>query len=129
MTGTVLFNLSPIVNVLPAVKSGKVIPLATSIGKRALAMPELPTVAEAGVPGYVFDPWFGLLTSARTPRPIIAKVNREVVRILGLPEVKQRLLALGAEPNPTTPEAFDSLVHEEIRKFSRIVQEANIKVE
>ena len=129
MTGTVLFNLSPIVNVLPLAKSGRVVALATSTGKRALAMPELPTIAEAGVPGYVFDPWFGLLATARTPRPIVAKLNREVVRILGLPDVKERLLALGAEPNPMTPEAFDAHVRGEIAKFSKIIREANIKVE
>lgn len=129
MTGEVLFNLSPIVNVLPAAKSGKVVALATSTSKRAAAMPDLPTVAEAGVPGYSFDPWFGLLTSAKTPRPIVAKLSREVERILGLPEIKKRLLSLGAEPTPTRPEAFDALVREEIQKFSKIVREANIKVE
>ena len=129
MTGEVLFNLSPIVNVLPAATSGKVLALATSTSKRALAMPDLPTLAEAGVPGYSFDPWFGLLTSSKTPRPIIARLNAEVARILGLAEVKKRLLSLGAEPNPMSPEAFDTLVREEIQKFSKIIRAANIKVE
>src|SRR5262249_18230506 len=92
ISGAVLFNLSPIVNVMPLAKSGKLTALATSTGKRAAAMPELPTIAEAGVPGYVFDPWFGLLTTARTPRPIVAQLNREVVRVLSLPDVKERLL-------------------------------------
>ena len=129
MTGTVLFNLSPIVNVLPLAKSGRATALATSTGKRAAAMPELPTIAEGGVPGYVFDPWFGLLTTAKTPQPIIAKLNREVTRILGLPDVKEKLLALGAEPNPMAPDAFDAHVRAEIAKFSKIIREANIKVE
>ena len=129
MTGTVLFNLSPIVNVLPLAKSGKVVALATSTSKRAAAMPELPTIAEAGVAGYAFDPWFGLLTTAQTPRAVVHKLNREVVRILGLPDVKERLLALGAEPNPMTPEAFDAHVKAEIAKFSKIIREADIKVE
>ena len=129
MTNTVLFNLSPIVNVLPLAKSGRVVALAASTSKRAAAMPELPTIAEAGVPGYVFDPWFGLLTKAKTPRPVITKLNREVVRILGLPDVREKLLALGAEPAPMAPEAFDAHVRAEIAKFSKIVREANIKVE
>ena len=129
MQGSVLFNFSPIVNVLPLAKAGRVTALATSTGKRAAAMPELPTVAEAGVPGYVFDPWFGLLTTARTPKPVLAKLNREVTRILGLPEVKERLLALGAEPTPTTPEQTDAHVRSEVAKFTRIVQAAKIKVE
>ncbi len=129
MTGEVLFNLSPIVNVLPAAKGGKVLALATSTSKRTIALPELPTIAEAGVPGYSFDPWFGLLASSKTPRPVIAKLNREVQRILAIPEVNKQLLAMGAEPNPMSPEAFDALVRDEIQKFSKIVREANIKVE
>lgn len=129
MTGTMLFNFSPIVNVLPLAKAGRVTALATSTGKRAAAMPDLPTIAEAGVPGYVFDPWFGMLTTARTPRPVVAKLNREVTRILGLPDVKERLLALGAEPTPTTPEQFDAHVRSEVAKFRKIIQDAKIKVD
>lgn len=129
MTGEVLFNLSPIVNVLPAAKGGKVLALATSTSKRALGMPELPTIAEAGVPGYSFDPWFGLLTSSKTPRPVVAKLSREVQRILTLPDVNKQLLAMGAEPSPMDPEAFDALVRSEIQKFTKIVRDANIKVE
>lgn len=129
LQGSVLFNFSPIVNVLPLARGGKLVALATSTGKRAAAMPELPTIAEAGVPGYVFDPWFGLLTTARTPRPVVEKLNREVTRILGLPDVQERLLALGAEPTPTTPEQFDAHVRSEVAKFRKIIQDANIKVD
>jgi tripartite-type tricarboxylate transporter receptor subunit TctC len=129
MTGEVLFNFSPIVNVLPAAKGGKVRALATSTSRRASAMPELPTIAEAGLPGYAFDPWFGLLTSAKTPRPIVAKLNAEVKRMLNLPDIEKQLVALGAEPSPMAPEAFDALIREEIQKFSKIIKDANIKVE
>lgn len=125
----VLFNFSPIVNVLPLAKAGKVVALATSTSKRAAAMPELPTIAEAGVPGYVFDPWFGLLTNAKTPQPIVARLNTEVLRILGLPDVKERLQKLGAEPSPTTPEQFDKHVRSEVAKFKKIVDEAKIRVD
>jgi tripartite-type tricarboxylate transporter receptor subunit TctC len=127
--GAVLFNFSPIVNVLPLAKAGRVTALATSTGKRAAAMPELPTISEAGVPGYQFDPWFGLLATARTPDPVLAKLNREVVRILDLPDVKERLLALGAEASPTPPEQFDAHIKAEVAKFRKIVQEANIRVD
>jgi tripartite-type tricarboxylate transporter receptor subunit TctC len=129
MTGEALFNFSPIVNVLPAAKGGKVRALATSTSKRSAAMPDLPTVAEAGLTGYAFDPWFGLLTAGKTPRPVVGKLNAEVKRILGLPDVNRQLVALGAEPAPVSPEAFDRLIREEIRKFSKIIREANIKVE
>lgn len=129
MTGEAIYNFSPIVNVLPAAKAGKVVPLATSTSKRSVAMPELPTVAEAGVKGYAFDPWFGLLTSAATPRPVVAKLNAEVTRILGLADISKQLLALGAEPSPLKPEAFDALIRDEIQKFSKVIRDANIKVE
>lgn len=129
MTGAVTFNLSPIVNVLALAKGGKVVALATSTSKRAAGMPELPTIAEAGVPGYAFDPWFGLLTTANTPRPVVAKLSQEATRILSLPDVKTRLLALGAEPTPTTPEQFDAHIRAEIAKFRKIVQDANIRVD
>lgn len=129
LQGSVLFNFSPIVNVLPLAKGGRVTALATSTGKRAAAMPDLPTIAEAGVPDYRFDPWFGLVTTAKTPRPVLAKLNREITRILGLPDVKERLLALGAEPTPITPEQFDAYVKAEVAKFTKIVREANIKVD
>jgi tripartite-type tricarboxylate transporter receptor subunit TctC len=129
MTGEALYNFSPVVNVLPVAKGGKVRALAASTTKRASAMPELPTVAEAGLTGYAFDPWFGLLTSAKTPPPVVAKLNAEVTRILGQPDVAKQLMALGAEPSPMKPDAFDSLVREEIQKFSKIIRDANIKVE
>jgi tripartite-type tricarboxylate transporter receptor subunit TctC len=129
MTGEALYNFSPVVNVLPAAKGGKVRALAASTTRRSSAMPDLPTVAEAGLTGYAFDPWFGLLTSAKTPPPVVAKLNAEVTRMLGLPDVAKQLMALGAEPSPMKPEAFDSLVREEIQKFATIIRDANIKVE
>ncbi len=129
MTGEALYNFSPVVNVLPVARGGKVRALAASTTKRSSAMPELPTVAEAGLTGYAFDPWFGLLTSAKTPPPVVAKLNAEVTRILGQPDVAKQLMALGAEPSPMKPDAFDSLVREEIQKFSKIIRDANIKVE
>lgn len=127
--GAALFNFSPIVNVLPLAKAGRVTALATSTGKRAAAMPDLPTISEAGVPGYRFDPWFGLLATARTPEPVLAKLNREIVRILELPDVKERLLALGEEASPTTPEQFDTHIKAEVAKFKKIVEEANVRVD
>ncbi len=129
MTGEVLFNLSPILNVMPAVAGGKVRALATSTTKRALAMPDLPTIAEAGVPGYAFDPWFALLTTSKAPRSVIAKLNREVERIFKLPDVNKQLLSLGAEHTSMSPEDLDALVQREIQKFAKVAREANIKVD
>jgi tripartite-type tricarboxylate transporter receptor subunit TctC len=129
VAGSVQFNFSPIVNTLALTRDGKLLALAASTGKRSAVQPEVPTVAEAGVPGYVFDPWFGILAPARTPQDILNKLNREIARILQLPDVKERLLALGADPAPTTPEGFDAHVRAEVAKFRKIVQDAGIKPE
>ena len=129
VAGQVHLSIDPGSSTLPFVKSGKLRALAVTGLQRFSQMPDLPTMAEAGVPGYAFDPWFGLLASSKVPRPVVAKLNREVVRILGLPDVKKQLLGMGAEPMPTTPEAFDAQVRDEIRKFAKLARDANIKVE
>ena len=129
VSGAVQFNFSPVVNILPLSRDGKLVALAASTGKRSAVLPEVPTVAEAGVSGYVFDPWFGLLAPAKTPKPVLAKLSGEVARIVGLPDVKERLLALGADPAPTSPEGFDAYIRGEVAKFQKIVQEAGIKPE
>jgi tripartite-type tricarboxylate transporter receptor subunit TctC len=127
ISGEVQFNFSPVVNTLSLSRDGKILTLAASTGKRSVIQPEVPTVAEAGVAGYVFDPWFGILAPAKTPKEILTKLSREIARILQLPDVKERLLALGAEPAPTTPDEFDAHVRAEVAKFKKIVQDAGIK--
>jgi tripartite-type tricarboxylate transporter receptor subunit TctC len=129
VTGNVQFNFSPVVNVLSLSRDGKLLPLAASGGKRSAVLPEVPTVAEAGLAGYIFDPWFGLLAPAKTPRPLLARLSSEVARIVELPDVKERLRALGADPAPNTPEAFDAYIRAEVAKFQKIVQDAGIKPE
>ncbi len=129
ISGSVQFNFSPVVNTLALSRDGKLLALAASTGKRSVIQPDVPTVAEAGVAGYVFDPWFGILAPAKTPQDILTKLSREIARILQLPDVKERLLALGAEPAPTTPEDFDAHIRAEVAKFRKIVQDAGIKPE
>jgi len=129
VTGSVQFNFSPVVNVLPLSRDGKLVALAASTGKRSAALPDVPTIAEAGVPGYVFDPWFGMLAPAKTPKTLLARLSGEVARIVELPDVKERLLGLGADPAPTSPEGFDAYIGGEVAKFRKIVQEAGIKPE
>ena len=129
VAGSVQFNFSPVVNTLALSRDGKLLALAASTGKRSTAQPDVPTVAEAGVPGYVFDPWFGILAPAKTPIAVLAKLSGEIARIVQLADVKQRLLALGAEPAPTTPEDFDAHIRVEVAKYRTIVQDAGIKPE
>jgi len=129
VSGSVQFNFSPVVNVLPLSRDGKLLALAASTGKRSAVLADVPTLAEAGVSGYVFDPWFGILAPAKTPKTLLAKLSSEIARIVELPDVKERLRGLGADPAPTTPEGFDAYMRTEVAKFQKIVQDAGIKPE
>lgn len=129
VSGEVQFTFSPVVNILALSRGGKLLPLAASGGRRSAVLPSVPTVAEAGVSGYVFDPWYGMLAPAKTPKALLTKLSGEIARIVELPEVKERLHALGADPAPTTPDQFDAYVRTEVAKFKRIVQDAGIKPE
>ena len=129
MTGRVQFFMAPIANAVNLVREGKLTGLAVSSARRDPLLPDLPTVAEAGVPGYETILWFGLLTSSGVPRPIVTKLNREIVRILGEPETRQRWTPVGLNPRPTSPEAFDKLVRDDIAVFRKIARAANIKAD
>ena len=127
MTGRVQYFLSPLAIALPMIKEGKVLALGVTTAKRSAVLPDVPTIAEAGVPGYRWDTWFGLLAPAKTPRPLIARLNGEITRILDLPDVRSRWVALGAESVPTTPEQFDKFIAEQAATFARLARAAGIK--
>jgi tripartite-type tricarboxylate transporter receptor subunit TctC len=129
MTGRVQFTFSPVSSVLPLAKAGKVVALAVAPAKRVAVLPDVPTVAEAGIPGYQWDTWFGLLAPAKTPRAIVRKLNQEVNRILVLPDVKERWNAMGAEPIPVAPEEFDRYLAEQVALIAKLAKAANIKAE
>ena len=129
VTGRVQFFMAPIANAVNLVKDGKLLALGVSSTQRDPLVPDVPTVAEAGVPGYDSILWFGLLTSSKTPRPVIAKLNREVSRILSDPDVKARWTPIGLDPRPTTPEAFDKLIADDMATFTRLARAGNIKAE
>jgi tripartite-type tricarboxylate transporter receptor subunit TctC len=129
MTGRVQFTMSPMSSVLPQVKAGKVVALAVAPAKRSAALPDVPTLAEAGVTGYSWDTWFGLLAPARTPRAIVKKLNADVTRVLVLPDVKERWNAMGAEPLPIAPEAFDRYIAGQVALIAKLAKAAGIKPE
>jgi tripartite-type tricarboxylate transporter receptor subunit TctC len=109
------------------VKAGKLKALAVMSPKRFPAAPDIPSITEAGFPGMESSVWFGLLAPAATPKPIVDKINRDVVAVLSTPEAREQLLAQGAEPTPTTPQEFDAFLKSEIKKWGRVIKEAGIK--
>jgi len=129
MTGRVQFFMAPIANGLNLVREGKLAGLGVSSAKRDVLLPDLPTISESGVPGYESILWFGLLTSSGVPRPIVNKLNREIVRILRDAGTYERFGPIGMTPRPTSPEDFDQLIRDDVAVFARIAREANIKAE
>ena len=128
ISGGVHFAFSPALVAAGQVKVGRVLALAVSTARRSPMFPDVPTVAEAGIPGFDYDQWYGLLASARTSRPVIRAVNKEVVRILNLPDIKERMLSQGATPTPTTPEEFDAFIRSEVKKFAKVIIAAGARV-
>jgi tripartite-type tricarboxylate transporter receptor subunit TctC len=114
---------------LPHVKAGKLRALAVTSARRSAAAPDLPTIAESGYPGFFADAWSGLLAPKGTPRDIVDKVARETHRILQLPDVRERLAALGAEAVGSTPAEFALHIRTEIDKWSRVVKQSGARVD
>src|SRR5215470_6206523 len=99
------------------VKAGKLKAIAVTSLKRSVAAPDVPTIAESGIPDYVVDSWYGALAPAKTPPAVIARLNQAFVKVLENPQIKERLLAQGAEAAPSTPADFDRLIKEELKKW------------
>ena len=129
LSGEIHMQLIGISSVVPHMKSGRMRALAVSGAKRSAAAPEVPTVAESGVPGYAFDVWYGMFFPAGTPRAIVAKTNAEINRALKSPALAQRFAGVGVEPAGTTSEAFGKMLRSEIAKWRKVVAQANIRLE
>ena len=114
---------------IPFVKTGKLRALAVTAPKRSTALPAVPTISEAGIPGFAVLDWQGLFTTGRTPPEIVAKLNAEVVRILALPDVVERLTTAGVEIQTSTPREWGDFVKSEISKWAKVVKAAGVKVE
>ena len=116
-------------NIAGYVKAGKLRPLALTGPKRWPTLPDLPTVAEAGLPGFAVDNWYGLVAPAKTPKPIITKINAEVRRILQMQDVKDALEVNGMIPLPSTPEEFRAFLKSEIAKWAKVVKAAGVRMD
>jgi tripartite-type tricarboxylate transporter receptor subunit TctC len=129
LTGRVQFFMAPIANSVSQVREGRLAGLGVSSLQRDALLPEVPTVSEAGVAGYESELWFGILAPAGVPAPVMAKLNRELTRILADAETRARWSAIGIEPRPTQPAEFDALVRRDVALFGRIARAANIRAD
>ena len=114
---------------VPQIRAGRIRPLAVSTSKRSASLPEVPTIAEAGLAGFDAPAWNGVLVPARTPRPVIAQLHAEIVKDLKLPDVLERITALGFEPVGNTPEEFGVFLKAELAKWAKVAKEIGAKAE
>jgi tripartite-type tricarboxylate transporter receptor subunit TctC len=124
LAGQLNFMFGNMASAMPHVKSGRLRALAVTSARRLAAAPDLPTIAESGLPGYEATAWFALFAPARTPPPIIDKLNREVNALFRLPDVTERLLGLGAEAQPMTPRELGAYVQSEMVKWGQLIKAA-----
>jgi tripartite-type tricarboxylate transporter receptor subunit TctC len=124
---SLMFPGAPIA--LPQAKAGKLRALGTTGAKRTPAAPELPTIAEAGLPGYEVSVWYGILAPAGTPAAVINRLNTEIVRVVQLPDMKERWAALGAEPSHSAPEQFAAFLKKDLGKWAKVVRDSGAKID
>jgi len=129
LAGQVPMMVSGVVTVLPHHKTGRLRIIATTGATRTQVTPEIPTIAQAGVPGYDFDSWTGFLAPAGTPPAIVTQVNAEVMRVSNLPDIRERLTALGFDVVGGTSEAFAALIRDNNARLGKVIREAGIKGE
>jgi tripartite-type tricarboxylate transporter receptor subunit TctC len=129
MGGEIAMIFGEPATIVQHIKSGKMKAIAVTSGKRALALPDLPTVQETGIAGYDVTSWNGMLAPAGTPADIIKRLNAEFNRIISTPEMKKRMIENGYEPTGGAPEKFGELIRSEITKWAPVVKSANIKVD
>lgn len=127
VTGEVSMGFNDVMTNLPQIKAGRLRGLAVTSLKRSGAVPELPTIAESGYPGFQSGVWYGVLAPARTPPEIVARLNTELVKIARTPEFLQRLNAEGGEAVGSTPEYFGDFIKQETARWAKIIKEANIR--
>jgi tripartite-type tricarboxylate transporter receptor subunit TctC len=127
--GQVTMYFSSLPGAMPYIKSGRLRALAVTSAKRSIAAPDIPTMAESGFPGYEADTWIGVLAPTGTPAPVISRLHDEITRILGLTDVRERLLGQGAEPLTSTPEQFAAYIKTEIVKWAKVVKTSGARAE
>jgi tripartite-type tricarboxylate transporter receptor subunit TctC len=128
MMGRVAYFFAPLVSAVSQIRDGKVRALAVSTARRSSLLPDVPTVAEAGVPGFEYNFWVAFFAPAQTPRDVIERVAKEVAVVVNLPELREQLAKVGAEPFTMTPAALDKYIAEEVANMAKLVKAAGMKV-
>ncbi len=129
LAGDTQFMFDNLANAMPQVKAGKLKALAVTTSNRSQLVPDLPTMSEAGLPGFDISTWYGFFAPAGTPPAVVAKWNADVAKILNAPDVRAKLVADGAEPAPDTPEHFAQFIAKELAKYAKIVKASGAKVD
>jgi tripartite-type tricarboxylate transporter receptor subunit TctC len=129
LAGRVDFFFGPVALVLPQVRDGKLLALAVNAGKRSATLPDVPTTAEAGIRDAEYPIWFGLFAPAGTPREIVERLNRETLKALQTPKVREKLAGLGLEPMPMSPDEFTAHVVREVSLNAALARKAGLKAE
>ncbi len=129
MAGNIQLIFATLATGMPYIRAGRVRTLAVASRQRFALLPEVPTVAEAGVPGFAVNNWAGIFVAAGTPRAIIDRLNSEIVKALGAPEVRQKLLEMGLVADTNTPEQFANFIQSETVKWAKVVKDANIRLD
>ena len=114
---------------MPHIKAGKLRPIATTAAKRSSAFPDVPTIAESGFPGFDTYEWYGLFTQGKAPREAALRISQEVGKIIRTPELTERMLSLGAEPSPNSPEEFTRFVKAEMQQWGALAKKIGLKAE
>jgi tripartite-type tricarboxylate transporter receptor subunit TctC len=129
VAGHVALTFATAPSAVPFIKSGQMRAIGVSSGKRTSALPEVPTIAEAGVPGYEAVGWNGMVAPANMPAPVLEKIHGTIVKIFQMPDVRNRLISLAADPVTTTPAEFGAYIKSEIAKWARVVKDSGAKAE
>jgi tripartite-type tricarboxylate transporter receptor subunit TctC len=129
ISGQISLTFGSALGVLPHVRSGRMRAIAVTGEKRSPAVPELPTVAEAGVPGYSIVLWYGLMAPGATPAELVNRLNSEIVKALADTGIRAKLAAQGVDAAPSTPTAFAALIASDLKKYADLVKRAGVKAE
>ena len=129
MSGRMHFFISPVLPATPLIRAGRLIALGVTSPQRLPMLPDVPTIAEAAIPGFEYEGWYGVFVPSRTPRAIVNTLSQEIGRILRLPDVQERITREGAAPKSMTPEQFDKMVRDEIVTRGKVFKAAGTKAE